>query len=160
MLTIKAFIKSHPLISFYALAFAFTWGGLIMVVGGPQQDPWQPGSLRYLGSRSRTPAGLAGPSVASILMTGILNGRKGLRDLFARMTRWRVGVRWYAVPLLTAPLVFTAIFFALSLTSSDYLPGILAIPTKMPFCFRVSSGLWRRHLRGAGLDGLRHTYAA
>jgi membrane protease YdiL (CAAX protease family) len=30
---------------------------------------------------------------------------EGLRDLFARFGRWRVGVRWYATALLIAPLV-------------------------------------------------------
>ena len=103
MKNIKAFIKKHPLLSFYALAFAITWGGLIMVVGGPSKIL---GSPDLLGTRFSFVmlTWLAGPSVASILMTGIVNGRKGLRDLFARMTRWRVGARWYGVALLTAPL--------------------------------------------------------
>ena len=104
MTTIKAFIKSHPLLSFYALAFAITWGGLIMVVGGPSKIL---GSPDLLGTRFAFVmlAWLAGPSVASVLMTGIVYGRKGLRDLFARMTRWHVGARWYGVALLTAPLI-------------------------------------------------------
>src|SRR5215203_1673553 len=108
MTTIKAFIKGHPLLSFYALAFAITWGGLIMVVGGPSEIL---GSPELLGARFALVmvAWLAGPSVAGILMTGIVYGRKGLRDLFARMAKWRVGARWYAVALLTAPLLVTAI---------------------------------------------------
>jgi uncharacterized protein len=129
MTTIKAFIKGHPLLSFYALAFAITWGGLIMVVGGPSKIL---GSPDLLGTRFAFVmlAWLAGPSVASILMTGLLHGREGLRDLFARMTRWRVGARWYAVALLTAPLLVTATLFALSLTSPEYLPTILTTSDK------------------------------
>jgi uncharacterized protein len=129
MKTIKAFIKGHPLLSFYALAFAITWGGLIMVVGGPSKIL---GSPDLLGTRFAFVmlAWLAGPSVASVLMTGIVYGRKGLRDLFARMTRWHVGARWYAVALLTAPLLVTAILFALSLSSPDYLPTILTTSDK------------------------------
>jgi membrane protease YdiL (CAAX protease family) len=129
MKTIKAFIKGHPLLSFYALAFAITWGGLIMAVGGPSKIL---GSPDLLGTRFAFVmlAWLAGPSVASVLMTGIVYGRKGLRDLFARMTRWHVGARWYAVALLTAPLLVTAILFALSLSSPDYLPTILTTSDK------------------------------
>jgi uncharacterized protein len=129
MMTIKAFIKGHPLLSFYALAFAITWGGLIMAVGGPSKIL---GSPDLLGTRFAFVmlAWLAGPSVASVLMTGIVYGRKGLRDLFARMTRWHVGARWYAVALLTAPLLVTAILFALSLSSPDYLPTILTTSDK------------------------------
>jgi uncharacterized protein len=129
MKTIKAFIKTHPLLSFYALAFAITWGGLIMVVGGPGEIL---GSPDLLGTRFAFVmlAWLAGPSVASILITGLLYGRKGLRDLFARMTKWRVGARWYAVALLSAPLLVTAILFALSLSSPEYLPTILTTSDK------------------------------
>jgi membrane protease YdiL (CAAX protease family) len=129
MKTIKAFVESHPLLSFYALAFAITWGGLIMVVGGPSEVL---GSPELLGTRFPFVmlAWLAGPSVASILMTGIVYGREGLRDLLTRVTRWRVGARWYAVTLLTAPLLVTAVLFALSLNSPEYLPTIITTSDK------------------------------
>jgi membrane protease YdiL (CAAX protease family) len=129
MTTIRAFVKSHPLLSFYALAFAITWGGLIIVVGGPSEVL---GSPELLGARFAFVmlAWLAGPSVASILMTGLVYGREGLRDLLTRVTRWRVGARWYAVALLTAPLLVTAVLFALSLSSPEYLPTILTTSDK------------------------------
>ena len=130
MTTIKAFVKRHPLLSFYALAFAITWGGLIMVVGGPSEIL---GTLQLLGKRLALVmlAWLAGPSVASILMTGLVHGRAGFRDLLTRMTRWRVGARWYAVALLTAPLLVTAVLLALSLGSPAFLPTILTTSDKV-----------------------------
>src|SRR5918993_3451153 len=129
MNTIKTFIKKHPLLSFYALAFAITWGGLIVAVGGPSEIL---GTPELLGTRFALVmlAWLAGPSVASILMTGLIHGRAGLRDLLTRVTRWRVGARWYAVALLTAPLLVTAVLFALSLSSPEYLPTILTTSDK------------------------------
>jgi len=129
MTTIKAFIKSHPPLCFYALAFAITWGGLILVVGGPGEIL---GTPDLLGTRFALVmlAWLAGPSVAGILMTGLVYGRAGLRDLLTRMTRWRVGARWYAVALFTAPLLVTAVLLALSLTSPEYLPTILTTSDK------------------------------
>jgi membrane protease YdiL (CAAX protease family) len=130
MKTIKASVERHPLLSFYALAFAITWGGLIMVVGGPSEILGIP---PLLGTRFALVmlAWLAGPSVASILMTGVAYGKVGLRDLLTRMTRWRVGARWYAVAILTAPLLVTAILFALSLSSPEYLPTILTTSDKV-----------------------------
>jgi len=35
MTTISAFIKRHPVLTFYVLAFAISWGGILIVVGGP-----------------------------------------------------------------------------------------------------------------------------
>src|SRR5215213_9734200 len=130
MTTIKAFVERHPLLSFYALAFAITWSGLIMVVGGPSEIL---GTPQLLGKRLALVmlAWLAGPSVASILMTGLVHGRAGFRDLLTRMTRWRVGARWYAVALLTAPLLVTAVLLALSLGSPAFLPTILTTSDKV-----------------------------
>ena len=48
-----------------------------------------------------------------------------MRDLQSRLFRWRVGVRWYALALLTVPLLTTAILGALSLTSNAFLPTII-----------------------------------
>ena len=130
MTTIKAFVERHPLLSFYALAFTITWGGLIVVVGGPSEIL---GTPQLLGKRLALVmlAWLAGPSLASILMTGLVHGRAGFRDLLTRMTRWRVGARRYAVALLTASLLVTAVLLALSLGSPAFLPTILTTSDKV-----------------------------
>lgn len=62
-------------------------------------------------------ATLLGPSIAGILMTLLVDSRAGLSGLFSRLFRWRVRARWYAVALLCAPLLITAVLFTLSLTS-------------------------------------------
>lgn len=36
------------------------------------------------------------PTLTAILLSAVLGGRAGLRDLFGRLTRWRVNWRWYA----------------------------------------------------------------
>src|SRR5215216_7294241 len=129
MTSIKAFIKRHRLLSFYALVFAITWGGLIPVVGDPSEIL---GSPELLGTRFGLVmlAWLAGPSVASILMTGLVHGREGLREFGSRLLKWRVGARWYAIALLTAPLLSVGVLLALSLSSPEYLPTILTTSDK------------------------------
>jgi membrane protease YdiL (CAAX protease family) len=119
---VKTFIKSHPVAIYFATTFAISWGGLLAVGGpDPQSTTWQSDpKLPYL-----FVAMLAGPSVAGILLTVLVSERTGLRVLFARVRRWRVGARWYAVALLSAPVVFTAVAFALSLVSPVFLPGIV-----------------------------------
>jgi membrane protease YdiL (CAAX protease family) len=76
------------------------------------------------------PMMLVGPSVAGILLTGFLYGRAGLREFGSRLTRWRVGARWYALALFTAPLSMAATLLALSLMSPEYLPSIFATTDK------------------------------
>ena len=129
MTTIKAFIKSHPLLSYFALVFAISWGGFVLAVGpgGIPATPEQFTTMPLLAIL----AVLAGPSVAGILLTGLVYGREGFRNLLTRITRWRVGARWYAVALLTAPLVFTAVLIPLSLISPVFLPGIFASDAKV-----------------------------
>src|SRR5215207_1261944 len=115
MTTTRAFINRHPLLAYLALAFAISWGGFLMVVG-PGGFPGTKVQLETLLPFVAW-AMLAGPSVAGILLTGLVHGRAGLRELLSRLLRWKVGARWYAVALLTAPLLAAAVLFALSLTS-------------------------------------------
>jgi CAAX protease family protein len=125
MTTIRAFIKRHPVLTYFILAFAISWGGLFLGSGGPSGFP----NTKEQFEKMLTlfiPVVLAGPSVAGILLTALIYGRTGFRELLSRLFRWRVGVRWYAVAFLTGPLVLTAELLALSLSSPAFLPGIFA----------------------------------
>jgi len=142
MKTIRAFVKSHPVLSYYAMVFAISWGGILLVVGlGPGGIPAtkeQVGALMPF----MLLALFAGPSVAGLVMTGLVYGRAGFRNLLTRMTRWRVGARWYALALLTAPLLVTATLLALSLTSPEFLPGIFTSDDKVTLVlFGIGWGL-------------------
>jgi hypothetical protein len=102
--TMTTFIKRHPVLTFYTLAFAISWGGILFLVGGPGRYPGTPEQVARLFLVVML-AWLAGPIVASLLMTGLVSGRAGLRELLSRLLKWRLGARWYALALLTAPLV-------------------------------------------------------
>jgi uncharacterized protein len=131
MTTIKAFIKSRPLLTYFVLTFAISWGAILSAVG------FGPGGFSATSQQFKmaipyvVPAMLLGPSVAGIVLTGLLNGRAGFRELRSRLLTWRVGARWYAVALLTAPLSTTAALLALSLTSPEFLPGIFTSDEKV-----------------------------
>lgn len=139
--TIRAFIKRRPVLTFYTLAFAISWGGVLMVVGGPGAILGTAEQVERLLPFAML-VWLAGPSVAGLLLTGLVYGGAGLRDLRARMTKWRVGARWYAVAILTAPLLYGAGLLALSLFSLEFLPGILTTSDKTALLlFGISWGL-------------------
>jgi uncharacterized protein len=129
--TIKAFIKGHPLLSYFALAFAISWGAILLAVGlGPGGFSATPQQFK-MAMPYAVPTMLLGPSVAGILMTGLLYGRAGFRELGSRLRRWRVGARWWAAALLIAPLVFAVVFLGLSLISPEFLPRIFITDDKV-----------------------------
>src|SRR5215208_1225177 len=127
----RAFITRHAVLTYFILVFALVWGFplIIIIIAGP-------GALLGTGDKLTSPAdlpplmylvSLTSPlsmALAGILVIALAFGRVGLRDLRSRLFTWRVGVRWYAVALLTAPLLQTAILGAFSLTSQAFLPGI------------------------------------
>ena len=53
-------------------------------------------------------------------MTAIVSGRPGLREFFSRLVRWRFGIRWYAIALITPiliPLIAVGLLFCFVNTS-------------------------------------------
>jgi membrane protease YdiL (CAAX protease family) len=124
MTTIKTLIKRHPVLTFYTLVFAISVGGGLLVMG--------PGGLPGTGEQVAMLFPLAflllyaGPVVSGPLLTGLVSGRAGFRELFSRLLRWRVGAQWYAVALLTIPLLMAAAYVPLSLISPGFLPRIVA----------------------------------
>ncbi len=127
---VYGFIKTHPVLSYYAVVFAISWGGVLLLVGGPGAIPGSPQQIDSLIWFVVLTLEL-GPPVAGLVLTGVVSGRRGYAELFKSLRRWRVDARWYAVALLTAPLVATAVLLGLTLTSSDYLPAIVTTNDKM-----------------------------
>lgn len=127
MSTIKTFIKMHLVLTYYVLTFAISWGCFLIALG-PRAflDAKQTPEALLIGG----PLSLLGPSLAGILLTALIDGRAGLRELLSRLLKWRVAIRWYAVALLTAPLIYTAITLVLLQTSRDFLPAIVTSDNK------------------------------
>jgi CAAX protease family protein len=131
MSAIRTFVAKHPAPVYFALTFAISWGGALWGIGGsgamrgtaPGSDP------RFVYALV---AMLAGPTLTSLLLTAFLHGRTGLRALLSRLLAWRVGAQWYAVAIVTAPLLMTATLLALSIASPAFLPGIFTADQKGP----------------------------
>ena len=89
MTTLLTFFRRHPVPTFYVLVFGIGWGAILLIIGGPGAIP---------GTAEQVPklfpivllAWFAGPSISGVLMTGLVSGTPGLRDLFSRLVRWRV----------------------------------------------------------------------
>lgn len=129
MISTKVFIKKHPILSYYALTFAISWGAVLVMMGvtGMPTTKQQIEAILPVA----IVAMLLGPSASSLLMIGLVDGRSGFPDLRSRLGRWRVGIGWYTIALLLAPLLILAVLMALSLISPAYLPGILTRGDKL-----------------------------
>jgi membrane protease YdiL (CAAX protease family) len=88
----------RALVWFFVLAYAVSWAWAV---------PWLAGQVvsRGHGWPTHYPA-LVGPLIAAVAVTAWTSGRAGLRDLLARLLRWRVGLRWWLVPV--SPVMFLA----------------------------------------------------
>jgi CAAX protease family protein len=134
MSTIEAVIKRHATLIYFALVFVISWGGGFLILG-PRGFPLNPAAFENLGAALYA-ANLAGPSLAGLLLTGMVHGRPGLRDLLARLLRWRVSPRWYALALLPA-LSAAAAALLMSLVSADFRPAFLDADDKTGILMRA-----------------------
>ncbi|GCC53170.1 CPBP family intramembrane metalloprotease [Chryseotalea sanaruensis] len=117
----KNLIIKYPVATYYILTFLISWGGLILLIGGPGRINSQQTNAPFLNLYLIT---VAGPIISGVLLTGLYYGKKGYRDFLSRLFKWRVPVKWYAIALVIAPLTVFAALFALSLFSHVFMPGI------------------------------------
>ncbi len=121
---IKTFVQRHPVASYFVLAYAIAWGGSLAAVGPKflRGEAMQLTDALFIFLPM-----LAGPSIAGITMTVIVDGRSGLQDLLARMGKWRVGLRWYTAAILIPPVLIATVLLTLtSLVSPVFAPNFFA----------------------------------
>jgi membrane protease YdiL (CAAX protease family) len=91
---ITSFVKRHPLVTFFGLAYGFSWASFALL-GGPFVF-------------------IFGPFLAAPLVASVTRGKAGLKDWLSRCLRWRVELRWYVVALLV-PVAIALAAVALNL---------------------------------------------
>jgi len=126
MQAIKSFVQRHPLATFFALAYLFTWLGWVMperIYTGTTLTFILAGPFFLM---------LAGPLLASLIVTAIIGGKDGLIALLRKFTIWRVGWQWYVVALLLTPAISLAAL---------YLNTLFGAPVPTAALFGSVSGL-------------------
>lgn len=142
----KNFFQRYSVAIYFVLAYAISWGGSLAVVG-PKILRGE--SLELIDGLHMAIPMIAGPCLAGILMTYLVDGRRGLRDLFSRMGKWRVNLRWYAAALLIFPALILAVLFTLNfLVSGNYYPSFVT--------FGIMAGLFAGFFEEIGWTGFAY----
>lgn len=104
----RAAIRNHPAISFFALAFIL--GGLPLALVTTEILPV---GFSQLGALSASAAG--------IVLAGVEGGKKSIKELMQRGLIWRVGFRWWITAFLyIAPLAAAALFISMQLQGTSF----------------------------------------
>lgn len=121
MTAVSALVKRRPVAAYFALTFAISWTNVLIVIG-PGGIPGTSEQVERLFPIALL-ALLTGPALAGLLLTGLVRGRTGLRELGSRLFYWRVEARWYAIAILTAPVAMI-VLLPLSLISPEFIPDV------------------------------------
>jgi CAAX protease family protein len=158
-----AFVRRHPLLSYFVLAYAMTWLfwlPLALSQSGVGLLPIQLPMTLMMGAM------LFGPIGAAYVATAITSGRAGVRQLLRRIVLWRVGFQWWAFALAGLPLLLwlgavLAFPDALSALSPAALPAILPMFAGAFLSQLLQSGLFEEPgWRGFALPRLQEAHGA
>ncbi len=92
--------RRRALVAYFGLTFLISWTIEFLLIAS--EEGWDgialPPSVHYLAAY--------GPMLAAILVTGWMAGGAGLRELFGRVTKWRVGWGWFLISFLSPAALF------------------------------------------------------
>jgi uncharacterized protein len=154
---------SSALWLYFLLAYALSW--LVFVPLALQGQGWISGVPAWLHL-----FGAYGPLLAAVTVTAVTTGRTGLAELLSRVTRWRIGWRWWGVALLSPVAVWLAVALAAGVMSDDWtafsrfgqvaeLPGVTGLTGWLAWILTFGLGEevgWR----GIALPRLQARYSA
>ncbi|HSR48326.1 MAG TPA: type II CAAX endopeptidase family protein [Anaerolineales bacterium] len=112
--------RGWALAVYFGLTFLITWGIQLVLIAS--ENGWGglslPPTVHYLAPY--------GPMLAAIVATAWIGRSAGLKELWSRIVRWRVGWGWFAIALLSPAALF-AVGVAVSVLLGGELPDLALV---------------------------------
>jgi len=113
-------VEKHPLVIYFILTYLIAW------------SIWIPAGILAPGATALAITGGWAPTIAALLITGLNEGREGLRRLVGGLLKWRVPGRYYLFAVL-GMLVISAAAAGLSVLAGGAFPGLGEIASRFGF---------------------------
>lgn len=104
---LSAWMRQHPIVAYFSIAFAITWAlHMPMALGKqglgifPYEVPMVLFMILFI------VGAIAGPTLGAFIVTNVLEGKEGRRKLFRRYGQWRVGLPWYMLAIFGFPMIY------------------------------------------------------
>jgi membrane protease YdiL (CAAX protease family) len=112
---VREFAKRRPALFFSLFIVLWMWIFMALVIALVPIDPVEGPQFVHVALVFL----VASPTIFGFLFARIIDGKRGVRSLFARLGRWRVGLTWYAASLLLIPAVIGAATLLRGLLGAD-----------------------------------------
>lgn len=124
----REYIKNNPVTLFFFLTFIISWSG-ILLVASQTGIPATSEQFNKLLPIAMAPY-LLGPSIASFITIALTKGKKGFKELFRNLLKWRLKSSIYLIAIFTIPVLSIISLFILYQFSDAYIPDIFTTNDK------------------------------
>jgi len=96
-------MRRRPLLAFFALTFGLTWGLGACFAIFPAQLTTVFGTVSV--TNPLFILAVYAPSISAMIVSGLIAGPAGIRQLLGGFLRWQIGIRWYLAILVGIPML-------------------------------------------------------
>jgi len=160
-------MKRHPLLAFFLITFAITWGlGSLIIIFSPQFTAlFGELNLHKPFYRAYWHLAVYGPPISAFIVIASTNGLPGIRAYLRRLVHWRIGLRWYLIVIIGITALYAcdrAIYAALGGAVPPYAfkPWYLVFPSALFALVNDPGPMEELGWRGFALPLLQSKYSA
>src|SRR5579864_3488112 len=113
-------INRRPITSYFLITFAISWAAAFVLVA-PKLLQGEP--IPKFSGILMFPAMLLGPVASGTLLTGLLDGRPGIRKLLSSIIRVRFAPVWFSIILLPPAAVLSVLLVLRTFVSPAFAPN-------------------------------------